>query len=177
MIETQQFHETFYGGMVPTLPDRRPQTPDDLPAARELGECPRCGAEHFAEYPDQEGILTTPCASCGEALCTECQQETCDIGDHSVCRACIRKLSPESGLACCLKCSGNVLEGPLGEIYQMKRAMESAHKAIALLIDLTGAWDGTYETAPAIIGRSAAMATGADVSLRVALRTAKERGY
>lgn len=126
-MDLQQQVESFTGRWVPSTPppDRFPTSPDDLPEGKYLGECKRCGEEHYAAYvSDADSIETAPCGSCGSELCTECPQAFCDVGDHAVCRDCIRVLrGADDPLNVCLKCAEPVLEAPLGEIYQMKRAM------------------------------------------------------
>ena len=158
-----QYTESFNGGWVPTtpLPDRFPSTPDDIPS-RYLGDCPKCRESwHAGPASALDAIPTTACESCGEEFCTECPMGFCEVGDHTVCKACVRKLRPagsDEPLDICLKCTGNVLDAPLGEIYQLKRAIKSA-------IGVIGAATSVDQLANAVI------------TLGTAIRTCEQRGF
>lgn len=148
--------------MVPTEPppDRFPSSPDDLPEGKYLGDCPRCGEEHYAAYvSDVDSIETTPCGACQSDLCSECPQMWCDVGDHSVCRECIRVLrGADDPLNVCLKCAEPVLEEPLLEIVMFKRAISTALEAMAKATSIES------------------MAT-AIITLTTALATSRKRGF
>jgi hypothetical protein len=79
-----------------------------------------------------------------------------------------------------MKCAGPVLEAPLGEIYQMKRAMESAWAGVREAASNLKAFMETLDpdtrnTHPMVV--SSRCLASAAIYLRTALKTAKERGF